>query len=359
MAVIGLGVGREHMAAYATLPDTTLTAIVGLEAPALQDLGVRYEVPYRFTRWEDLLDLDDIDAVSVASPAFLHEPMTVALLDRGLHVLCEKPMARTGPEADLMVAAARRNERVLQVAFNHRQRADVAEMKRLIDLGLLGDIYYAKAYWLRRKGIPPSAWFTQVAASGGGALADIGVHMLDAALHLLGNPQVRTVSASTWNRIGTASSVQSAQAARAAATGPITQPVFDVEDLATLFLRLDGDVTLQVESSWAMHRSKRDEFGIRLYGTEGGAELRVIGHQHGILRTFTERDGEFEDSRYELAAGHGHLAVARRFVDAIRTDAWATSDGSRAALLSHLIDAAYRSATQRAETTIPPAAPVH
>ena len=81
-------------------------------------------------RWEDLLDLDGLDAVSVAVPTFLHAPIAIAALERGIHVLCEKPIALNGPQADAMVQAARAADRVLEVAFNHRQRGDIQELKR-------------------------------------------------------------------------------------------------------------------------------------------------------------------------------------------------------------------------------------
>src|SRR3954449_1856041 len=123
VGVIGLGwAGQRHLEAYDALPGANVVALAGLEEPEREALAARFGIERQVTRWEDLLELDDLDAVSVAVPTFLHAPIAIAALERGLHVLCEKPIARTVEEATAMVDAARTSERVLDVAFNHRQR---------------------------------------------------------------------------------------------------------------------------------------------------------------------------------------------------------------------------------------------
>ena len=113
--------------------------------------------------------------MSIATPTTLHAPIAVAALDAGMHVLCEKPMAENADTARLMVEAAERNDRVLDVSFNHRRRGHVQALKKIIDAGMLGQIYYAKAGWLRREGIPGlGSWFTRKATAGGGPLMDLG-----------------------------------------------------------------------------------------------------------------------------------------------------------------------------------------
>src|SRR5690625_725415 len=132
----------------------------------------------------------ELDVVPIATPTFLHAPMASAALEAGLHVLCEKPMAENSAGAARMVEAATRAGRVLDVSFNHRQRGDVAALRRVVDSGVLGKLYYAKTGWLRRQGIPGlGTWFTRAQSAGGGAMMDIGVHMLDMSLHLMGEPR--------------------------------------------------------------------------------------------------------------------------------------------------------------------------
>ena len=141
--------------------------------------------------------------ISIATPTALHAPVALAALAAGVHVLSEKPLAESVERAAAMVAAAKANDRVLDVSFNHRRRGDVKMLKKVIDDGLLGEIYYAKAGWLRRSGIPGlGTWFTQKSLAGGGPLMDIGVHMLDMALHLMGEPTAEAVSAATYAEFG-------------------------------------------------------------------------------------------------------------------------------------------------------------
>src|SRR3954451_10276 len=151
--VIGVGwAGRQHIAAYDAMPGVELAAIAGLEEEARTELATRHGVERHVARWEDLLETDRLDVVSIAVPTFLHARIAIAALERGLHVLCEKPIARTVEEAVAMVEAARAAGRVLDVAFNHRQRGDIQKLKAVIDTGRLGRPYYAKAWWLRRMG---------------------------------------------------------------------------------------------------------------------------------------------------------------------------------------------------------------
>src|SRR3954469_20683642 len=262
--------------------------------------------------------MDDLDAVSVAVPTFLHAPVAIAALERGLHVLAEKPIARTVEEADAMVAAARAADRVLDVAFNHRQRGDIQKLKSVIDAGRLGRPYYAKAWWLRRTGIPTlGSWFTRAELAGGGPLLDIGVHVLDYSLFLLDNPGITAVSASTYDLLGSAGFGSSPDDDKSGATDATT---FDVEDLATALMRLEDGGTLLVEASWAAHRTHRDEFGITLYGTEGGAELIVRDMEpSGSLRLFTDAGGVAAETLLRARPGRAHKGVVDQFVERIRS----------------------------------------
>ena len=352
--VIGVGwAGRQHIAAYDALPGVELVAIAGLEEPMRTELAGRFGVDRHVARWEDLLDTDGLDAVSVAVPTFLHAQIAIAALERGLHVLSEKPIARTVAEATSMVQAARAAGRVLDVAFNHRQRGDIQALKAVIDAGRLGTPYYAKAWWLRRSGIPTlGSWFTRADLAGGGPLLDIGVHVLDYSLYLLGNPAITAVSAATYDLLGSAGFGSDPDSGKTGATGAAT---FDVEDLATAFMRLEGGGTLAVEASWAAHRSDQDEFGITLYGTAGGAELIVRDMEpSGSLRIFTDDAGVPAETRLAAPAGRGHLAVVEEFLAKIRSGHRDGADGAAAAELARVVDASYRSAAEQREIRLVP-----
>jgi predicted dehydrogenase len=355
VGVVGLGwAGGQHLAAYHAHPDTEIVALAGLEDRPRARLAAKYGIEHAVAEWEDLLDARDLDAVSVCVPTFLHAPIAVAALDRGIHVLSEKPIALNGDEAERMVAAARRADRVLDVAFNHRQRGDIQKLKRLMDEGRLGRPYYAKAWWLRRTGIPTiGSWFTRADLAGGGPLVDIGVHVLDYSLFLLGNPEVVAVSASTYDLLATAGFGSHASYSGKTGARDGDAPHFDVEDLASVFMRLADGGTLLVEASWAAHRRDGDEFGITLYGTDGGAELIVDNYApKGDLRIFTDNGGEPVASTVPVKPGRAHKAVIEQFVDKVRAGEWSQHDGSGAAALAHIVDACYRSAAEQHEVRL-------
>jgi predicted dehydrogenase len=353
--VIGLGwAGQQHMDAYAQLDGVELVALAGLEPDKLALLGDQYGVPpeRRFGDWSELVAANCVDVVSVATPNNLHAPVTVAALDAGLHVLSEKPMADTGAAAQTMVDAARRNSQVLDITFNHRRRGDVQALKQVVEAGALGDIYYAKAGWLRKEGIPGlGSWFTQQSASGGGPLMDIGVHMLDMALFLLGEPDVTSATASTYAEFGPRGQGASAYGPWAKTDG--ATPDFDVEDLATAFLRLDGGGTLLLESSWAQW-IPYDQCYVTLYGTEGGASIEWGGFPatYRKLGIWTEKDGVPAELTPYVPADGMHLQAVTDFVAAVRAGANAEHDGSEALARARVVDACYASAAQRTEVTL-------
>jgi predicted dehydrogenase len=269
-----------------------------------------------------------------------------------LHVLCEKPLARTVAEGTAMVTAAKEAGRVLKVVFNYRERGDVSVLKHQIDEGLLGRIYYAKAHWMRRTGIPGmGGWFTNRELSGGGPLIDLGVHILDLALHLLNEPQVETVSASTFAELGPRGRGSAVSPDRAIVT--TLGSAFEVEDLATAYLRLQGGGALQLETSWATYRAPGDNFGIELFGTEGGAKIEVVNYS-GVdtLRIFTDVAGVPAEVRPATGPGLGHRAVVRDFVATVLSGDWAAHDGAEALRRTQVIDACYASAQARREVVL-------
>ncbi|HEY2174731.1 MAG TPA: Gfo/Idh/MocA family oxidoreductase [Mycobacteriales bacterium] len=350
VGVVGLGyAGRTHLTSYLPIPGVEVVALAGLEPDRLQALGAEHGVPHLHARWEDLVARDDLDAISVCSPTHLHAPITIAALESGRHVLCEKPLARTGAEGEQMVRAAAKAGRVLQIAFNHRERGDVHTLKQHIDDGGLGDIYYAKTRWVRRSGIPGlGSWFTNKEMSGGGPMIDLGVHMLDLTLFLLGEPQVTSVSANTYSELGSRG--------RGGTAGTDKQQVgsgFEVEDLGTAFLRLAGGGTLLLEASWATYRPDGDDFGVTLYGTEGGAEINVPNYAwEDTLRLYSDVADAPAVIAPRVGRGEGHRAVVRSFVEKVRGDDWAQHIGTDALARARIIDACYASAREGREVAV-------
>jgi predicted dehydrogenase len=349
VGVVGLGfAGRTALEAFSELPDVEVIALAGLEKDTLTSLGEKHGVPHLYEKWEDLLETPGLDAVSVGTPTQLHAPIALEALEKGLHVLSEKPLARTVAEGTAMVEASKKAGRVLKVVFNHRERGDVAALKHQIDEGQLGRIYYAKAHWMRRNGIPGmGGWFTNRELSGGGPLIDLGVHILDMALHLMGEPQISTVSADTFAELGPRG--KGSRDPNANTLGS----AFEVEDLATAYLRLKGGGALQLETSWATYRAPGDNFGIELFGTDGGAKIEVQNYTNeDTLRIFTDVGGVPAEVKPATGAGLGHRAVVQEFVRIVRSGEWEGQNGSEALLRTEIIDACYASAKAGREVVL-------
>lgn len=353
VGVVGLGwAGQQHIAAYSARPDVELVGIAGLEDDARAELTAQFDVPFAVADWRELLDGTPLDAISVAVPTFLHAPIAIAALERGIHVLSEKPIARTGAEAADMVAAARAAGRVLQVAFNHRKRGDVRALAEQIDSGALGRIYHVRASWLRRSGIPSlGSWFTSKELAGGGPLADIGVHIIDAVLDLMGEPRVLSASAVTHAEFGP----RGLGGPDAAEGGKqFTGSAFDVEDFATVLLRLEGGGSVALDTSWASYRPEGDEFGFVVYGTEGGAELRVVDYAPTTDVALYAGTADTGADRV-LPGGEpaGHQGVIDEFVEIVRNPSlWPAADGRIAARRAAIIDACYLSAAEGREVAV-------
>lgn len=350
VGVVGLGfAGRTHIKSYLDVPGVEVVAIAGLEPDLLKQVGDEHGIEHRFERWEDLLERTDLDAVSVATPTHLHAPVAIAALEKGRHVLSEKPLARSGDEAKTMVDAAVRAGRVLQTAFNHRRRDDVEVLKHQIDAGQLGKVYYAKAHWLRRNGIPGmGSWFTNREMSGGGPLIDLGVHILDMAMYLLGEPRVLTVSASTFAELGPRGLGGSPYSDK-----QMVGSAYEVEDLATAFLRLDGGGALLLETSWATFRKPGDDFGVELFGTDGGAKIAVENYaKEDTLRLYTDVAGVPAEVRPRVSRAEGHRAVVREFVETIRGGDWSSHVGREGLARTRIIDACYASAMEGREVAV-------
>ncbi|WP_248761215.1 Gfo/Idh/MocA family protein [Pseudarthrobacter sp. SSS035] len=354
VGVVGLGwAGQQHLKAYSQIEGVEIVALAGMEDELRDELAQEYSIPNEFLSWEELLELDGLDAVSVAVPTFLHAPIAIAALERGLHVLSEKPIARNGEEGQRMVDAARRASRVLDVAFNHRRRGDIQVLKGIIERGDLGRPYYAKASWLRRSGIPKlGSWFTNKEMAGGGPLADIGVHVLDYALYLLGEPKVVSVSAATHAELG-----PRGRGGNDRYTALSTNFAYEVEDFASAFIRLEGGATLIIEAGWASYREEADLMDFSVFGTDGGADLRAVGASMtpiADLRVYTEKDGKNADYTPAAEPGRAHQAVVEDFVTVVRggETVWGVHDGSLALSRARIIDACYQSATEHREVEL-------
>lgn len=273
MAVIGTGgISNEHIRGYINNPDTELYAFCDINAERVKMMAEQYGVPLErtFTDKDEMLRaLPEIDAVSVCTWNSAHAECTIAALNAGKHVICEKPMAMNAEEAKQMLEAAKRNNKLLMIGFVRRHGNDCEVIRENVDAGTFGELYYAKATYLRRNG-NPGGWFGDKSRSGGGPLIDLGVHVIDLVRFIFGNPKPVSVYGVTFQKLFNRPNVYGGKAWQAASTG--TQDVCDVEDLACALIRFDNGAVLSVEAAFSLN-IKKDEGNIELFGTKAGAKL--------------------------------------------------------------------------------------
>ncbi len=269
VGIIGSGGIAEgaHAPGYKALPDDCeLVACCDVRPERAKAFAERFDLAHWYTDYRELLTLPELDAVSICTPPFMHRDATVAALDAGLHVLCEKPMAMNVAEAQDMVAAAGRAGKVLTIGHQQRFSPAAQAVKRAVDAGELGNIYYAKTAALRNRGAPTWGVFHIKELNGGGPLIDIGVHALDVTMWLMGSPRPVAVFGATYMALAHRPGLQNRM-------GTINIEEYDVEDLAAALVRFDNGATLMLETSWLLQMTERGNAYTQLFGTEGSARL--------------------------------------------------------------------------------------
>lgn len=332
VGVIGLGMGRGHVMGFQRHPQAEVVALADLNPERLARVGDEFKVPGRYTDALEMLKKEKLDIVSVATPNCLHKPLTLAALEAGCHVLCEKPMAMNTAEADDMLAAAKTAGKRLMINFSFRFNPMSQALKSEVDSGALGDIYFGRTIWLRRRGMPGfGGWFGQKNLSGGGPLIDLGVHRLDLALWLMNYPTPVWVMGSTYDPIAAEEAKRQGKA-------------FDCEDFAVGLIKFANGATLEVEASWAAHIQERELIETRLLGTKGGLL------QRNLAEGFTFEAGFFSTRNGVLYNLKPHEPMPacpssmEHLVDAIIRDEPHIASGEEGRTVMQLLDALYESA---------------
>ncbi|WP_409342957.1 Gfo/Idh/MocA family protein [Paenibacillus sp. MBLB4367] len=290
-----------------------LVALCDTDQEKAEKTAKEFGIPAFYTDYRELLQRNDIDAVDICTPNLYHSIIAIAALQAGKHVFCEKPDAVNPEEAQKMADAASSSGKILMVMRNNRFTPAAQYLKRFIGEGHMGDLYTGRCGWIRRRGIPgKGGWFTTKELSGGGPLIDLGVHFIDLAVWFMGNPKPIAVSGATYTKFADneqSDSVHSVYGERK------ENGVFDVEDLATGFIRFDNGASLQIEFSWASNIGEEMNF-VELRGTKAGFSLK-----RNELQLFSESAGQLINTvpvfkPNELADPHGeHL---KHFIDCVK-----------------------------------------
>ncbi len=269
IGIIGCGgiANGKHMPSLKKIPEVEMVAfcdiIVARAEKAKEDYGTPDAAVYE--DYKELLKDKSIDVVHVCTPNRSHSFITIDALEAGKHVMCEKPMAKTAEEAKAMCDAAKRTGKLLSIGYQNRQAATNRYAKQLCEDGELGDIYFAKAFALRRRAVPTWGVFLNEYEQGGGPLIDIGTHALDLTLWMMNNYKPKMVVGNTFRKLAE-------QKNTANAWGDWDPKEFTVEDSAFGYIVMQNGAVITLESSWALNISKSNEAKFLLCGDKGGLD---------------------------------------------------------------------------------------
>jgi predicted dehydrogenase len=268
IGMIGTGqIAQGHLNAYGKIPQAKVVACADIQEAAAKKTAETFGIPHVYTDFRELLRRDDIDAVDVCLHNNLHMPASVAAFAAGKHVYCEKPMAGSYRDAAAMLEASKQHNKKLHIQLSTLYANETRAAKELLEQGELGTVYHARSGGGRRRGRPfvdgyGTPTFVQKKNSAGGALYDVGVYRLAQMLYLLGNPKVERIGGTTYQKTDM-------DARRREISG------YDVEELATGYVRFAGDLTLEIFEAWAMHLDSVE--GCFLLGSKGGVRLNPFG----------------------------------------------------------------------------------
>ena len=323
---LGVGwIGRARMKALidAGLVEATAIADPSQEmAEEARKLAPEAEI---LPSLEALLD-SDIDGLAIATPSALHAEQSIAALDRGIAVFCQKPLGRNALEATAVVEAARRADRLLGVDLSYRFTAAMTTIRERITSGALGTVFAADLVFHNAYG-PDKPWFYDKALSGGGCVMDLGIHLVDLALWTLDFPEVTSVSSNLYS-----------------GGKPLESPD-RVEDFADATLALATGATVRLSCSWRLHAGREAVIGAHFYGTEGGAG-------------FSNRAGSFYDFGAEAWKGTASEVLtqppddwggraALNWAQRLRESKGFAPEAEELVTVSRVLDAIYRGRLER------------
>ena len=255
VGIIGCGgiANGKHMPSLKKVPDCEMIAFCDIIPERAEKAAKQYGIPNAkvYTDYKELLKDESIEVVHVCTPNRAHSFITVDALEAGKHVMCEKPMAINSEEAKKMLDAAQRTGKKLTIGYQSRFRDDSLYLKKEVEDGTLGDVYYAKATALRRRAVPTWGVFLNEYEQGGGPLIDIGTHALDLTLWTMNNYKPKYCVGTTYHKLNK----------------------FTVEDSAFGFIVMENGATIVLESAWALNTLDTREAVTTLCGTLAGADM--------------------------------------------------------------------------------------
>ncbi len=344
IGIIGCGgiATNKHMPGLAKQDNVEMTAFADIiyerAEKAAQDFGV--EGAKKYSGYEALLEDKTIDVVHVCTPNKSHSEITVAALEAGKHVMCEKPMSKTSEGAKKMVEAARKTGKKLCIGYQNRYSASSQYLYKACRRGDLGEIYFAKAHAVRRRAVPTWGVFLDEEEQGGGPLIDIGTHALDLTLWMMDNYRPKYTVGSVYHKLGGMKDA-------ANAWGPWDPEKYTVEDSAFGYVVMENGAAIFLESSWALNSLQTGEAKTTLCGTKAGADmmdgLRINGEEFGKMYVKTPnldaKGVDFYDGS-TLSPGEKETKV---WIDCILNDKEPYVKPEEAFVVTQILEAIYES----------------
>ncbi len=278
VGIVGCGgiAHQKHLPALSNAAERVeIVACCDIIVERAQEVAENFGAPgcKVFEDYRELLKEGDIEIVYVLTPNVAHCPITVAAFEAGKHVLCEKPMAANVEDAQRMMDAWKKSGKLFTIGYQNRYRPDSQTLKRLCEEGELGQIYYAQAHALRRRGVPTWGVFTDKAQQGGGPLIDIGTHSLDLTLWFMDNYEPAAVTGVTFEKLGHSLRPE----VQGNPMGTWNPDTFEVEDAAFAFVTMKDGSLITIDASWIINSTEERCAASYLCGTIAGAELTGVG----------------------------------------------------------------------------------
>lgn len=344
LGIVGLGgMGWKH-AGNAITHGAEVVAGADVLKEARDSFGSEHNAA-TYENHKKMYEAADPDAVVVTTPNAYHEPAATAALERGIDVLCEKPLGDTLEAAESIVATEAESDAFCMVGFHERYSLVGKLFPRHRDAGRFGNIRHIEVNYIRRRGIPGvDSWFTSEDLAGGGALIDIGVHAIDFGLYLAGYPDVTEVSGVARTDFGTREDY--ADPDDWSDTPTPDGVVFDVDDSVNAFIRCANGTTIVLDAAWATNREDSQEVIVR--GTEAGARGRIGGEDLEIYETDRTITDHYLNTTVEgNVETRGHEAEMIDFLEGVKAGKAPDMNTVEEGLdVQRVIDAIYRSSDE-------------
>jgi predicted dehydrogenase len=325
--IIGAGwPGRKHAEGYQASGGFGVVAVADLIPSRRRAVMEQFKVGREYADADALIADKDVEVVSVCVPNHLHLPVTLAALKAGKHVVCETPPALNAGEAKKIAASAAKYGKTVLYAMQRRFGGNEQAAKQAVDKGYLGNALHARAAWTRTRGVPTgTGWYTDPAKSGGGSMMDLGVHMLDLAWSLLGQPKPLTAFATFPPPAG---------------AGETPLPV---EESGFALLKFEGGRSLELAASWTLNQPPQQQGAVcRVYGDKGAVEVYRAGGP-ALYRSFAQ-NGEAKETPLKLPRLTHHAAMMRHLRECLLGKATPIAGAEQGVTLMAMMDAIYKSA---------------